>query len=189
MKEKICEICNKSFLARNTQVGKYCSQKCRGIGVNKPIPVEDRIYKFIDKKEENDCWNFLGFKNSDGYGIIGTSSGKSEGAHRVIYRIEKGEIPIGNVIMHTCDNPSCCNPNHLILGSQHENIIDMTTKNRGVYQKGEDSHLSKLSQNQVIEIRNKYTGLRGQKSKLAKEYNVRPSTITNILSRKTWKNC
>ena len=55
MKEKICEVCGNSFLARNTQVGKYCSQKCRGIGVNKPIAVENRIYNFIKKGDDNEC--------------------------------------------------------------------------------------------------------------------------------------
>lgn len=50
MKERICEVCGKTFKARNTQVGKYCSTKCRGIGVNKPILIKDRIYQHIDKK-------------------------------------------------------------------------------------------------------------------------------------------
>lgn len=187
MKERICEVCGKTFKARNTQVGKYCSTKCRGIGVNKPIPIKDRIYQHIDKKSEADCWNFTGFKNKDGYGVIGTIPGKSEGAHRVMYKLEKGEIPENMVVMHTCDNPSCCNPNHLILGTQAENILDMTNKDRGVYQKGENNHFSKLSENQVEEIRLSYTGKRGDKTKLAKKYNVRITTISNIINGKSWK--
>ena len=187
MKEKTCEICGKIFLARNTQVGKYCSIKCRGIGVNKPIPVEERIYNFIDKGNDDECWNYIGYKNKDGYGIIGTSKEKNEGAHRIIYKLEKGEIPQDKVVMHTCDNSSCCNPKHLILGTQNENILDMTNKGRGVYQKGENSHFSKLTSEIVEEIRSKYTGKRGEKVKLAKEYGVVVTTITNILNNKSWK--
>ena len=89
--------------------------------------------------------------------------------------------------MHTCDNPACCNPKHLVLGTQNENILDMTNKRRGVYQKGENSHFSKLNIEIVEEIRSKYTGKRGEKVKLAKEYNVIVTTITNILNNKTWK--
>lgn len=166
------------FLARNNQVGKYCSVKCRGVGVNKPIPVEERIYKFIDKCGEDECWNYLGYKNNDGYGIIGISNGKTEGAHRVVYKLEKGEIPQDKVIMHTCDNPECCNPKHLVLGTQNDNIQDMISKGRFVPR----ITPYKLTKEQIKEVRDKYTGMRGEKVKLAKEYGVVVTTITNILN-------
>ena len=63
----------------------------------------------------------------------------------------------------------------------------MTNKDRGVYQKGENNHFSKLSENQVEEIRLSYTGKRGDKTKLAKKYNVRITTISNIINGKSWK--
>lgn len=187
-----CKVCGKDFSARAYQIkistGKYCSPKCRGIGVNKSIPVKDRIYKFIDKKGEDDCWEFIGCRNSDGYGRIGTTPSKNESAHRIIYKLEKGDIPKGNVVMHTCDNPPCCNPKHLILGTQNDNIQDMVSKQRHVYNTKENCNFAKLTEKQVIEIKNKYTGKRGDKVKLAKEYSVVVTTITNILNNKTWKN-
>lgn len=192
MVKTICQTCGKEFFARAYQIkigtGKYCSARCRGKGVNKPIPVEDRIIKFINVKDENECWEFTGFKNSDGYGIIGISNGKCESAHRVMYRIHNKEIPENMVIMHTCDNSSCCNPKHLVLGTQNDNIQDMVNKQRHVYQTKEDSHFAKLTEEQVVEIRNKYTGKRGEKVKLAKEYHVVVTTITNILNNKSWKS-
>ena len=69
MVKTICQTCRKDFFARAYQIkigtGKYCSAGCRGKGVNKPIPVEDRIMKFINVKDENECWEFIGFKNKD----------------------------------------------------------------------------------------------------------------------------
>jgi hypothetical protein len=182
MVKAICQTCEKEFFARAYQIkigtGKYCSAKCRGKGVNKPIPVEDRILKFIDIKGENECWEFTGFKNKNGYGKIGISNGKVDSAHRVMYKIYNGNIPEDMVIMHTCDNPACCNPKHLVLGTQNDNIKDMISKGRFVPR----NTPHKLTEEQMNEIRNKYTGKRGGKVKLAKEYNVVVTTITNILN-------
>lgn len=192
MVKTICQTCGKEFFARAYQIkigtGKYCSASCRGKGVNKPISVEERIMQFINIKDENECWEFAGFKNKDGYGKIGISNGKVDSTHRIIYKIHNGDIPNNMVVMHTCDNPSCCNPKHLILGTQNDNIQDMVSKQRNVYKTKEDSHFAKLTEGQVTEIRNKYTGKRGEKVKLAKEYNVVVTTITNILNNKSWKD-
>lgn len=188
MIKTICQTCGKEFFTRDYQIkigtGKYCSAKCRGIGVNKPIPVEERIMNFINIKEENECWEFVGSKNKDGYGRIGISNGKTESAHRVMFKINKGDIPKDMVVMHICDNTSCCNPNHLILGTQNDNIQDMINKGRFVQR----NTPYKLTEEQMNEIRNKYTGKRGEKVKLAKEYNVVITTITNILNNKSWKD-
>lgn len=48
------------------------------------------------------------------------------------YELTKGHIPAGMIVMHTCDNPPCCNPSHLVLGTQAENLADMRAKGRGV---------------------------------------------------------
>lgn len=190
MVESNCIICGKHFLARNEQIrkgtGKCCSVKCRGLYVNKPIPVEDRIMKFISVKGADDCWEFNGSRNPDGYGNIGISNGRADRAHRVMYKIHNGEIPKGMVVMHTCDNPPCCNPNHLKLGTQQDNIADMVAKKRLVNKFGEESALSKLKEFQVKEIRLKFTGTKGEKASLAREYSVSQTTINNILTGKNW---
>lgn len=177
-----CKVCGIEFFARDSQIkigtGKYCSIKCRGVGVNKPIPVENRILNLVDIKNENDCWEYKGFKNKDGYGRIGTAKGKTDSAHRIMFKIFKGVIPKDKVIMHICDNPACCNPKHLILGTQNDNIQDMINKKRFVPKVTP----YKLTKSQMIEIKNKFTGKRGDKMKLAKEYNVVITTISNILN-------
>lgn len=175
-----CQVCGIEFFARAYQIkigtGKYCSAKCRGKGVNKPIPVEDRIMKFIDVKSDNECWEFLGFKNNDGYGKIGISNNKTESAHRVIYRLYKGDIPKDKVIMHTCDNPSCCNPKHLKIGTQNDNIQDMVNKSRNITRVG-----IRMPKELVEDIKNNYKGQRGFKIQMAIKYNCSPSTVTNLI--------
>ena len=165
------QITSGSFIP-NKQVeigtGRYCSTKCRGSGVNKPIPV----FKFIKKLPEGGCWLFTGFRNKDGYWKIGTTPGKSESAHRVMYKIKNGEIPKGRVVMHTCDNPA----EHLMLGTVNDNVQDMVNVALS------KSDKSKFSIDTINLIRAEYTGRRGQKLQLSKKYNCSPTTITNILN-------
>lgn len=182
MVKTICQTCGNEFNVRSYQLkigtGKYCSSKCRGKGVNKPVPVEERIMKFIDVKEENDCWEFKGSKNKDGYGKIGIGGKKNESAHRVIFKIYNFDIPKNMVILHTCDNPSCCNPKHLVLGTQNDNIQDMVQKRRNKIRKGSIMPLELLD-----EIKNNYKGQKGFKIEMARKYNCSPTKITNLIEK------
>jgi hypothetical protein len=78
------------------------------------------------------CWVFMGATNSFGYGIVGSGGrGKpNDRAHRITYKHFKGEIPKGMFVCHTCDVPSCCNPDHLFLGTNQDNVNDMVRKKR-----------------------------------------------------------
>ena len=97
-----------------------------------------------------------------------------------MYKIKNGEIPKGRVVMHTCDNPACCNPEHLMLGTVNDNVQDMVKKGRNVALSKSDK--SKFSIDTINLIRAEYTGRRGQKLQLSKKYNCSPTTITNILN-------
>ncbi len=84
----------------------------------------------------NDCWPWRGAKNASGHGRVKVN-GVLALAHRMAYALTNGAIPgshkfsyHGTVIMHTCDNPQCCNPAHLRAGSQRDNVQDMVTKGR-----------------------------------------------------------
>ena len=76
------------------------------------------------------CWIFLGIQNSSGYGTL-LQDGEFSAAHRVSWVIHNGPIPGGLWVLHICDQPSCCNPDHLWLGSPQENMEDMVAKDRG----------------------------------------------------------
>jgi hypothetical protein len=77
------------------------------------------------------CWPWLGGKHEDGYGVI-RYKGKKHKAHRLFYKYFINDLPPDVVVRHICDNPSCCNPMHLLPGSQADNIADMMARNRKV---------------------------------------------------------
>lgn len=90
----------------------------------------------VDKK--TDCWEYQGGKNNIGYGMIRDEL-KMRTTHRVSYEEHKGPIPKGMCVCHTCDNPICCNPDHLWLGTRKQNTQDMIDKGRNNYFGGNPS--------------------------------------------------
>ena len=94
------------------------------------LPLMNRFLKFVQPPDKNNCFNWSGAK-SNGYGIMSSHFGKSPyKSHRVSYELFNGEIPLGFVVRHKCDNPSCVNPEHLEIGTQKENIKDASKRNR-----------------------------------------------------------
>lgn len=86
------------------------------------------------KVDENGCWVWQKFRHAKGYG--GTYfRGRTDRTHRVMWMLVNGEIPKGKLVCHTCDNPPCCNPDHLWLGTIWENGQDAKRKGRCKYQK------------------------------------------------------
>jgi hypothetical protein len=146
---------------------------------------EKRFWEKI-VKEENGCWTWTGTK-SGGYGAL-YRSGKTVKTHRFSYELHKGNIPSGICVCHSCDNPCCCNPDHLFLGTFKENNQDRAKKgrSRGVFQRGEDHPNSKLTKEKVRSIREVYSSGSISQRKLAKAFDVNQSTIRNILKGRIW---
>ena len=76
------------------------------------------------------CIEWQRGKSGNGYGNISIGNGKQDYAHRVSYKVHKGEIPEGYVVRHTCDNPCCVNPDHLLIGTQWDNVQDTISRGR-----------------------------------------------------------
>ncbi len=76
------------------------------------------------------CWEWLAGK-AHGYGVHSEGRGKTVGSHRLAYQITYGEFNARLHVCHRCDNPGCCNPNHLFLGTQKDNAKDREAKGRG----------------------------------------------------------
>lgn len=92
-----------------------------------PKEVAERIWSQITRTPEG-CWEFQGSRLPGGYGVA--RNGATVLCHRVAFEAANGPIPDGMVVRHTCDNPPCCNPDHLELGTQSENILDMFERGR-----------------------------------------------------------
>ncbi len=119
--------------------------------------LQERFQAKVGPKLPNGCMEWQGWKLPHGYGGIRLGSKVSDGqdlAHRVAFRFVHGEIPAGKVVMHTCDNPSCVNVDHLRLGAQLDNVHDMVSKKRHSWRDGQP--WQKLSVADVDAIRKLY---------------------------------
>ena len=119
-------------------------------------------------KDPNGCWIWNGAITSRGYGAIWHNK-TSASAHRLSYQAFKNSSATGLYVCHTCDTPSCVNPEHLFLGTGTDNQNDS-------YQKGRNSN-AKLS-NEKIDCMRRLVSLRITYSQIAKILNITPSLIT-----------
>lgn len=94
------------------------------------IPVEVRFSTKYLINEVTNCWEWTKATNNIGYGMFRFDSNGMRTAHRVSYELYNGPIPKGMIVCHTCDNPKCVNPDHLWLGTQLDNYLDMVSKGR-----------------------------------------------------------
>jgi len=143
-----------------------------------------RFWANVDKRGPDECWIWLlSINKKTGYGQFSPTHSINKKSHRVAFEISKGSIG-DKMVLHTCDNRKCCNPNHLFLGDQKINMADMVAKGRSPKPYGSLCGAAKLSESDVIQIR----ASGGPHKILASQYNVSESTISRILSRDIWRH-
>ena len=146
--------------------------------------LEERFWSKVDKKGEDECWNWLGHIRDDGYGWAAYKGHIL--AHRLSWIINKGEIPEDKDVLHRCNNPTCVNPNHLYLGTQIENIKQRNDEGRTNRPIGERNPHAKLNWTDVDKIREKYATGKYTQQSLANEFGVSVGEISHIVKKRTW---
>jgi len=140
--------------------------------------------------ESTGCWEWTQNKTSQGYGNA-TFKTKTWKAHRLSYTAFIGDIPEGLVVMHSCDNPSCCNPQHLSVGTQKDNMDDMVRKGRSnighTHNQGSKCGVAKLKEEDVLKIKELLAKGVSQRE-IAEKYNVKQPTISQINTGTTWSH-
>ena len=151
----------------------------------------DRFWSKVDRQGPDDCWNWTAscLNARGGYGQFGMKRYRTMlRAHRVAFFLTYGHWPA--VCRHTCDNPKCCNPNHLLDGTQADNMADKAARGRhrsGV-NRGEQNGFAKLTEGSVREIRSAYAVGKHSHSTLAIAFGVSKRAIGRIIRRETWSH-
>jgi len=132
---------------------------------------------------ESGCWEFIGGRTGSGYGNYTEGRAYQKSAHVVAFELEYGPVPEGMLVLHTCDNPPCCRPEHLFVGTHQENKDDEIAKGRNVYGELVGSHV--LTELDVLEIR-QLRKAGHKRSEVAKKFDVSHTAIYYIETGKNW---
>ena len=159
---------------------------------NKQQTIQEWIAKNVEIKGDDDCWIANGIAcNKKGWHISFKSYRKKWLAHRAAWVVANGEIPDGLCVCHKCDNPKCCNPRHLFLGTRSDNAKDMWQKNRGSVgcqklkgiKRGQSQHRS-LDKTDVVKVFELYKNGLSQKD-IAIQFSISDVSVSNILIGRT----
>lgn len=149
---------------------------------------EQRFWDKVDRRGRDECWPWRSTARSGfGYGAFRAKyPAPTMNAHRIAYMLTFGLVPPGHFVLHTCDNPACCNPSHLTAGTPKDNMRDLVERGRlgDARRFGVDNGNAKLTPEQVLEIRASTLGTVA----LARQYGVTRDTIRDVRIRKNWKH-
>ena len=153
--------------------------------------IAPRFWALVRIGSPDECWCWTGFVSRKGYGRFNVG-GKVHGGwrklpvHRIAYELTYGPPRPGLFILHSCDNPSCCNPAHLRPGTHLENMAEMRAKGRriGKSAKGEAVKVAKLTENDVRDMRSRHP--RESIAALARDFGVAETTAAYAIKRKNW---
>lgn len=146
----------------------------------------DRFWPKVEVREPNECWPWIAKAvNEHGYGRMSAGRMTYLKSHRVAYALQNGNIPDGMAVLHSCDNPICCNHHHLRLGTQIENMADRTIKRRGSKPPthfGEKHHSTKFDAKTALAISKDQRSAR----LVATEHNISQMTVYRLRHGTTW---
>lgn len=129
------------------------------------------------------CWEWTGGKDRGGYDTLFVDE-KTTKAHRLAFEHLKGPIPAGGHVLHTCDNPSCVNAEHLFTGTHDLNMKDKVSKGRQSRSPGEKHPQARLTEELVREIFN----ASGTQRAIAAQYGISQMHVWRIKNNESWKH-
>lgn len=152
---------------------------------------DDRFWDRVDKSGgPNACWPWKGAINPAGYGVFHAGPGRTKIASRFAYESKRGRIPRGKVVLHSCDNPPCCNPRHLRAGTHADNANDAVAKglwNLKARARGEQHYAAKLTVRRVRAIRRACD--RGvSPDAMGRRFDIAPSVVYRAWKRINWRH-
>ena len=189
----ICTNCNKPFArgynisSKRAKRPQFCSAACQSSHFSHlaEARLESRFWSNVRRGSEEDCWPWIGRRITHGYGVFDWG-GKPCIASRMAFEFANNLSPGDLFVCHKCDNPPCCNPSHLFLGTQKDNMQDCARKGRTATPGfiGETHPSAKLTESDVIQIRTSII----RNKELAILFGVTPEAISAIRRRKTWRH-
>lgn len=168
-----------------------------------------RLLAQIDRREPDECWHWVGKVNSGGYGSLWMGQ-RVLGAHVAVFTLCFHAVPHGQHVCHRCDNPRCCNPAHLFLGTPSENMLDAARKGRNGSQqhperrprgdnhwtkrlpekvaRGEKVNASnrKLTREDVLAIRAAYRAGAGSQKQIGDQFGIGHAQVSRIVHGIRW---
>lgn len=168
--------------------------------------LSERFWSKVDRSAGTGaCWPWMGYRKAGGYGHT-TWQGRLQLTHRIAFALTCGDVPPDMCVMHVCDNPPCCNPAHLKLGTHADNMHDCALKGRNAMSKPsvrekaltalrdpavretirQRAHTRRLTWEQVREIRALWQSGAYSQAALAARFGVVVGTIGFIIRNQTW---
>lgn len=176
----------------------FCTKSCRSkyVASQQHKTTVEEFWASVDKTPgqgpNGDCWIWTGARDRDGYGLTAYGRDRnipgrkgSQKSHRISYEVSTGPIPPGLDVMHSCDNPPCCNPAHLSPGTRKDNMGDAVVRDR--IPKGERSYATKLTNADVEQIL-VYSLAGYKKSEVTKILDISYSIVGKVIDGLRWKH-
>lgn len=177
---RLCPNCGVVFARVNRRIT-FCTKKCAVAWRFRNYVA--RFWSGVKIGAADDCWPWTRTRTPQGYGAF-KHQGQGYRSHRFAWILTYGAIPEDLQVCHHCDNPPCCNPKHLFLGTQVDNMADMERKGRAVRHPGSINGSSKLTEPQVAEI----LEAAGSQQSIADRYGVSQGLISQIKRGVAWKH-